>query len=84
MLKGTGFLGFPVFVGLTIYCCLLLLCWFPSTIAQFKTEKLPFSDFLNYGKKKVKPGIELENEIIKSKVEVLGEILKNHVESLRR
>ncbi|XP_071546933.1 sushi, von Willebrand factor type A, EGF and pentraxin domain-containing protein 1-like isoform X1 [Panulirus ornatus] len=58
----------------------------PSTVAvaQYKTERAPFNEFLNYGRKKLKPGRELENEVIKSKVEVLGEILKHHVQRLRQ
>ncbi|XP_047481240.1 LOW QUALITY PROTEIN: sushi, von Willebrand factor type A, EGF and pentraxin domain-containing protein 1-like [Penaeus chinensis] len=64
---------------------LSLMVLAPVAVAQFKTERPPYPDFLNYGKKKfTKPGIELENEIIKSKVEVLGEILKSHVHQLRQ
>lgn len=63
----------------------LLLLPLPA-VAQtvYKDERPPFDEFLNYGKKKVKPGRELENEVIKSKVEVLGEILKTHVQKLRQ
>lgn len=52
--------------------------------AQYKTERAPFNEFLNYGKKIVKPGDEIGNEIIKSKVDVLGEIFKQHVHRLRQ
>lgn len=52
--------------------------------SQFKTERPPYEDFLNYGIKKFKPINENENEIIKSKVEVLGQVLKNHVDKLRK
>ncbi|XP_045583570.2 sushi, von Willebrand factor type A, EGF and pentraxin domain-containing protein 1 isoform X3 [Procambarus clarkii] len=55
-----------------------------EALAQYKHERAPFNEFLNYGKKKIKAGPELENEIIKSKVEVLGEILKHHVQNLRK
>lgn len=44
----------------------------------------PYNRFLNYGRKIVKPGIELENEIIRSKVDTLGSILKLHVQKLRQ
>ncbi|XP_068228821.1 sushi, von Willebrand factor type A, EGF and pentraxin domain-containing protein 1-like isoform X2 [Palaemon carinicauda] len=75
-LKGSRFY---LLVALALVLCL------PATLSSdFKTEKPPYSDFLNYGKKKLKPGPDLENEIIKSKVEVLGEILKHHVERLRQ
>lgn len=62
----------------------LLLAHPTKALAQYKTERAPFNEFLNYGRKKLKPGRELENEIIKSKVEVLGEILKHHVQKLRQ
>ena len=51
--------------------------------SPYKHER-PHNRFLNYGRKKVKPGIELENEILKSKVDVLGSILKLHVQTLRK
>lgn len=66
---------------------LLLLLAVVVTLAQgqlYKEERPPFTEFLNYGKKKVKPGRELENEVIKSKVEVLGAILKTHIHRLRQ
>ncbi|XP_050712143.1 sushi, von Willebrand factor type A, EGF and pentraxin domain-containing protein 1-like isoform X3 [Eriocheir sinensis] len=69
--------------------CLLLvvgvLLALPSlAAAQYKTERAPFNEFLNYGKKILKPGDEIGNEIIKSKVDVLGEIFKQHVHRLRQ
>lgn len=69
--------------------CLLLvvvvLLALPSlAAAQFKSERPPFNEFLNYGKKILKPGEEIGNEIIKSKVDVLGEIFKQHVQRLRQ
>lgn len=70
---------------MAVLSLLTLMVLAPVAQAQFKTERPPYPDFLNYGKKKfTKPGIELENEIIKSKVEVLGEILKSHVHQLRQ
>ncbi|KAK8726504.1 hypothetical protein OTU49_010282 [Cherax quadricarinatus] len=72
----------PQVLLLTMVALLLLLPL--QVLAQYKSERAPFNEFLNYGKKKVKAGPELENEIIKSKVEVLGEILKHHVQSLRQ
>ncbi|KAK4305073.1 hypothetical protein Pmani_023017 [Petrolisthes manimaculis] len=69
-----------LFLMLTL---LLLPC---LTLAQnYKATEIPsHSPFLNYGQKKIKPGPEIENEIVKSKVEVLGEILKRHVQGLRQ
>lgn len=56
-----------------------------SVAQHYKVTEAPSqSPFLNYGQKKIKPGPEIENEIIKSKVEVLGEILKRHVHALRQ
>ncbi|MPC76212.1 hypothetical protein E2C01_070619 [Portunus trituberculatus] len=49
---------------------------------NYKNDR--FNEFLNYGKKVVKPGEEIGNEIIKSKVEVLGELFKQHVHGLRQ
>lgn len=69
------------------YCLLLIvvLLALPSlAAAQYKTERPPYNEFLNYGKKIVKPGDELGNEIIKSKVDVLGAIFKQHVHRLRQ
>ena len=50
---------------------------------RYKHHERGYNRFLNYGRRKTKPGRELENEILKSKVNVLGEILKVHVQSLR-
>ena len=74
---------------MTLPCCFLLTGWVLLTLpalaaAQYKTERPPFNEFLNYGKKILKPGDELGNAIIKSKVEVLGEIFKQHVHGLRQ
>lgn len=51
--------------------------------SHYKYDR-PYNRFLNYGRKKVKQGIGLENEIIRSKVDVLGSILKLHVQKLRQ
>ncbi|XP_018023070.1 uncharacterized protein LOC108679062, partial [Hyalella azteca] len=53
------------------------------TFSRLKHDR-PYNRFLNYGRKRVKPGSELENEILRSKVETLGGILKQHVQKLRQ
>ncbi|CAL4065422.1 unnamed protein product, partial [Meganyctiphanes norvegica] len=64
---------------------LLLLCLLQAVHSNYKTERPDYKQWLNYGTKRQKPtGNEIENEIIKSKVEVLGEILKKHVKKIRQ
>ena len=62
---------------------IFLSSFFDLICCDFKQE-VPYSPYLNYGTKRIKPGIEIENEVIKNKVEVLGAILKKHVQKLRK
>ena len=68
---------------MVIFVLACVLVTLPTLDAvDYKNEH--FNGFLNYGKKVVKPGEEIGNEIIKSKVEVLGELFKQHVHGLRQ
>ena len=49
-----------------------------------RQHEIPYSPFLNYGTKRLKPGIEILNEVHKNKIELLGELLKKHVQRLRK
>ncbi|XP_076046526.1 sushi, von Willebrand factor type A, EGF and pentraxin domain-containing protein 1-like [Oratosquilla oratoria] len=75
-------LKIPVVGLLTLF--LILLLDTEEISGQYKTERPKYDAWLNYGSKKIKPGRETENDIIKSKVEVLGQILKKHVHKLRQ
>ena len=57
-----------------------------SCESNYKQERPEYKQFLNYGVKRLKTADNkrLENEIIKSKVEVLGSVLKKHVDALRK
>uniref|UniRef100_A0A1Y1M791 VWFA domain-containing protein n=1 Tax=Photinus pyralis TaxID=7054 RepID=A0A1Y1M791_PHOPY len=57
-----------------------------ATLNKVKTDKFDsYSVFLNYGGQKVSKLVKgnLENAVIKSKVEVLGEVFKKHIDSIK-
>ena len=55
--------------------------------AEFKSANVEYEHFFNHGtplsKNKANKESKLENEVLKSKVEVLGEVLKHRVQALR-
>ena len=62
----------------------------PAPPSQYKSSDIEYEHFFNHGNvKKIKDPSgaggngKLENEVIKSKVEVLGEVLKRRVQALR-
>ncbi|KAK5644039.1 hypothetical protein RI129_007884 [Pyrocoelia pectoralis] len=63
-----------------------LICFNKVELNKVKSEKFgSYSTFLNYGDKKLSKldKNNLENSVIKSKVEVLGEVFKTHIDSIK-
>ena len=56
----------------------------PSSFYSPLKHERYYNRFLNYGRRIEKPGAEIENEIIQSKVNTLGAILKLHINKLRQ
>ena len=75
---------------LVVYFTAAALCVFHAAAeppSAYKSAQVEYEHFFNYGNsKKMKenvngPNSKLQNEVLKSKVEVLGEVLKQRVQA---